>query len=217
MVIEAGCLRWLVREGDTKDEARIKTNMFPITLFFLGFGVFGNCVSLHNKDPLWYTLGGFSVIAGQLVFMIGVSTNALPAGYLLDALLVMSALGLCAIDIGNAAVTSPFRSWTFVILALDCALVFQRDHMPLFIIPFVLLCVSAEVVESVERFGLYETGYWGSAGVEVSYCDCASPPCGNSLGGAAITIFAVCLTFLGDFYFTRGFATGMRLQLRRVE
>eukprot|EP00756_Hemistasia_phaeocysticola_P036884 Hpha_TRINITY_DN16666_c0_g1::TRINITY_DN16666_c0_g1_i1::g.178512::m.178512 len=89
--------------------------------------------------------------------------------------------------------------------------------MPRFIISFVLIYTAALSVESVERFGLYQVGYWGSAGSEISHCSCVEPPCSSDAGGALLDILNVCIVFLGDFYFTRGFARGMRLQLRRVE
>eukprot|EP00756_Hemistasia_phaeocysticola_P016065 Hpha_TRINITY_DN15454_c2_g1::TRINITY_DN15454_c2_g1_i2::g.176391::m.176391 len=89
--------------------------------------------------------------------------------------------------------------------------------MPLFIIPFVLVYLGALQVESVSRFGLYEAGYWGTAGVEISSCNCASPPCDSIPVDAFINLLSLSIVFLGDFYFTNGFASGMELQLRKVE
>eukprot|EP00756_Hemistasia_phaeocysticola_P030075 Hpha_TRINITY_DN16272_c0_g1::TRINITY_DN16272_c0_g1_i3::g.12511::m.12511 len=66
------------------------------------------------------------------------------------------------------ATLSSFRSWAFVVLVLDMALVFKRYHLPSFIIPSVLVYQAALQVESVSRFGLYEAGYWGTKGVEIS-------------------------------------------------
>eukprot|EP00756_Hemistasia_phaeocysticola_P016068 Hpha_TRINITY_DN15454_c2_g1::TRINITY_DN15454_c2_g1_i4::g.176393::m.176393 len=118
-------------------------------------------------------------------------------------------LGICAIDLGNATISYPLRAWAFVVLVLDVSLVFKRYHAPRYIIPFVLVYQAALQVESVSRFGLYEAGYWGTAGAETSYCNCASPPCSEPVMSVVITMVAVCFVFLGDFYFTSGFAKGM--------
>eukprot|EP00756_Hemistasia_phaeocysticola_P016061 Hpha_TRINITY_DN15454_c2_g1::TRINITY_DN15454_c2_g1_i14::g.176402::m.176402 len=122
-------------------------------------------------------------------------------------------LGICAIDLGNATISYPLRAWAFVVLVLDVSLVFKRYHAPRYIIPFVLVYQAALQVESVSRFGLYEAGYWGTAGVETSMCNCPSPPCEATPMGACNDLLAVMFVFLGDFYFTNGFASGMELQL----
>eukprot|EP00756_Hemistasia_phaeocysticola_P019277 Hpha_TRINITY_DN15648_c2_g1::TRINITY_DN15648_c2_g1_i18::g.99764::m.99764 len=174
-----GCCRfgWLVRPGDTPDEARIKTQVFPLALIcFLGVSlIMYNRLRTHNQMVV--VVGNVVVGVAFLHFMVGAMTNAIRAGHLLDGLLAALTMGTCAMDLGNATMSYSFRSWTLVVLLLDIALVFKRYHMPRFIIPFVLACQAALQVESVSRFGLYEAGYWGTAGVESSYCNCASPPC----------------------------------------
>eukprot|EP00756_Hemistasia_phaeocysticola_P015065 Hpha_TRINITY_DN15384_c3_g1::TRINITY_DN15384_c3_g1_i11::g.88073::m.88073 len=169
-----GCCRWgwLVRQGDTPDEARIKTIVFPFAIFEVVLHV---GAILH---VLRSTKQGVSLIAycintfGLLLFIGGVLWNAVPPGHLLDVLLLLCTLGLCTVDLANATRSWPFRSWSFVVLVLDGALVFKRYHMPYFIIPLVLVHQAALAVESVSRFGLYEAGYWGSKGVESSQCNC---------------------------------------------
>eukprot|EP00756_Hemistasia_phaeocysticola_P018393 Hpha_TRINITY_DN15590_c3_g5::TRINITY_DN15590_c3_g5_i1::g.106323::m.106323 len=102
--------------------------------------------------------------------MGGVVSNAIPAGYLLDVVLMLGTVGICAMDLSTATASYPFRAWAFLVLVLDIALVFKRYHVPLLIIPFVLVYQAALEVESVSKFGLYEAGYWGSPGVEISSC-----------------------------------------------
>eukprot|EP00756_Hemistasia_phaeocysticola_P015067 Hpha_TRINITY_DN15384_c3_g1::TRINITY_DN15384_c3_g1_i5::g.88060::m.88060 len=157
-----GCCRWgwLVREGDTPDETKIKTLIFPFALFLFPFTGLVIYYALQSSHQM-VNVTGTAVIAFVLVlFMGGVVSNAIPAGYLLDVVLVVTTVGVCAMDLGTATMSSPFRLWALVVLALDISLVFKRYHMPLFIIPFVLVYLAALQVESVSRFGLYEAGYW---------------------------------------------------------
>eukprot|EP00756_Hemistasia_phaeocysticola_P018385 Hpha_TRINITY_DN15590_c3_g1::TRINITY_DN15590_c3_g1_i15::g.106344::m.106344 len=167
-----GCCRWgwLVRQGDTPDEVRIKTIGFPFALLIFLIDVFLILVNLQTHNQIVAIIGVSINAFATLGFMGGVVSNAIPAGYLLDVVLVLMTVGICAQDVGNATILYPFRSWTHVVLVLDMALVFKRYHMPRFIIPFVLVYQVALQVESVSRFGLYELGYWGTAGVETSKC-----------------------------------------------
>eukprot|EP00756_Hemistasia_phaeocysticola_P032436 Hpha_TRINITY_DN16406_c3_g5::TRINITY_DN16406_c3_g5_i3::g.160182::m.160182 len=207
----------LVRQGDTPDEAKIKTIVLPFALFVFSANVFHIVIQINSTNQMMRVIGNGIIGLAMLLFMGGVVCNAIPPGYLLDGALVLTTVGIFAVDLGNATSSYPFRSWTFVVLALDIALAFKRLHPPLFIIPFVLVYQAALGVESVSRFGLYEAGYWGTKGVEVSFCNCASPPCDSRVVDAVIIMTNVCIVFLANFYFTNGFASGMRLQLRRVE
>eukprot|EP00756_Hemistasia_phaeocysticola_P031943 Hpha_TRINITY_DN16384_c3_g2::TRINITY_DN16384_c3_g2_i2::g.62947::m.62947 len=135
MAMEGGCRwGWFVRQGDTPDEAKIKTRMFPFAIFDLFAAVFIMVTDLQGNNQMVLVIGYVFIIFSLLQFMVGVVSNALPAGYLLDVLLVMCAVDMCLMDLGSATRSYDFRSWTFVVLALDCALIFKRYHMPLFII-----------------------------------------------------------------------------------
>eukprot|EP00756_Hemistasia_phaeocysticola_P026888 Hpha_TRINITY_DN16088_c7_g2::TRINITY_DN16088_c7_g2_i3::g.121594::m.121594 len=216
------CCRWdwLVRPGDTLDEGRIKTLMFPFALFLFLFAagdILFTYLGEHIGEVMTRIIGIACIMFANALFLAGVLPNVVSAPYLLDAWLVISTAGLCAVDLGDAALSSGFRSWTLIVLLLDCALLFKREHIARCIIIFVLFYYTIVQTESVLRFGLYDVGYWGSAGVEDSYCNCASPPCRRTPVDAFFGLVAVCIVLLGDFQFTRKFATGMRLQLRRVE
>eukprot|EP00756_Hemistasia_phaeocysticola_P030077 Hpha_TRINITY_DN16272_c0_g1::TRINITY_DN16272_c0_g1_i6::g.12517::m.12517 len=140
-----GCCRWgwLVRQGDTPDEARIKTSVFPFTLALFLVVVFLVFNELQSTNPTVYLIGHFIFVFCSLLFMVGVVSNAIPAGFLLDTILLLYTAGICAQDLGNATKSSRWRSWAFVVLVLDMALVFKRYHMPLFMIPFVLVYLAA--------------------------------------------------------------------------
>eukprot|EP00756_Hemistasia_phaeocysticola_P026566 Hpha_TRINITY_DN16071_c3_g7::TRINITY_DN16071_c3_g7_i1::g.121013::m.121013 len=116
----------------------------------------------------------------------------------------------------TAAASSSFRAWAFVVLVLDIGLVFGRDYIPRFVIPLTLMYLAAESAEGALRFGLYEVGLWGT-GISSSFCNCATPPCSASIDRSFLNFMGVCTVFLVDFYFTRGFAHGMELQLRSIE
>eukprot|EP00756_Hemistasia_phaeocysticola_P031945 Hpha_TRINITY_DN16384_c3_g2::TRINITY_DN16384_c3_g2_i4::g.62949::m.62949 len=131
-----GCFKWscLVRQGDSPDEARIKTLACPFALFIFLFDMFVIFRNLQSTNQIVTVIGYAITAVAALLLMGGVVSNAIPAGYLLDVLLVMCAVDMCLMDLGSATRSYDFRSWTFVVLALDCALIFKRYHMPLFII-----------------------------------------------------------------------------------
>eukprot|EP00756_Hemistasia_phaeocysticola_P011412 Hpha_TRINITY_DN15119_c3_g1::TRINITY_DN15119_c3_g1_i2::g.126766::m.126766 len=208
---------WLVRPWDTKDEAKIKTMVFPFALVAFLHHVFEIFLVVLTTGQTVSLLGQLIMSAGFLFFLLGAFTNVMRAGITLDITLGLCTLGTCMVDLGAATISSTFRASVFVVLLLDAILVFKRDHMSYLVIGFVLLYMTVMEAESFHKFGMYEVGYWGSPGIEISYCNCASPPCSSTAGVAFINLFSMFLVCLGDFYFTRGFATGMRLQLRRVE
>eukprot|EP00756_Hemistasia_phaeocysticola_P023201 Hpha_TRINITY_DN15877_c3_g2::TRINITY_DN15877_c3_g2_i8::g.189835::m.189835 len=113
-----GCCRWrwLVRPGDTPDEARIKTSVFPVTLFIMLFNVFVVANTLQTTNQMVSVIGYSINAIAFLQFMVGVVSNAVPAGYLLDVALLIFTVGTCAMDLGNATRSSPFRSWACVVL-----------------------------------------------------------------------------------------------------
>eukprot|EP00756_Hemistasia_phaeocysticola_P017896 Hpha_TRINITY_DN15561_c3_g5::TRINITY_DN15561_c3_g5_i2::g.108899::m.108899 len=124
-----GMWSWLVREGDTPDEISIKTRLFPFTILML----------LNEVWLIYHTLTGsnqlVNVVAYSLIglamtlFMAGVLSNVLGARFLVDAMLAITVIAICANDLGNATRSSPFRSWAFAVITLDIALVFKRYHM----------------------------------------------------------------------------------------
>eukprot|EP00756_Hemistasia_phaeocysticola_P044072 Hpha_TRINITY_DN17653_c0_g1::TRINITY_DN17653_c0_g1_i1::g.158722::m.158722 len=49
------------------------------------------------------------------------------------------------------------------------------------------------------------------------FCDCSDPPCAVRAGSAYSNMGVSILVLLVDFYFTRGFATDLRVQLQRAK
>eukprot|EP00756_Hemistasia_phaeocysticola_P032171 Hpha_TRINITY_DN16395_c1_g6::TRINITY_DN16395_c1_g6_i3::g.60515::m.60515 len=108
-----GCCSWgwLVRQGDTPDEAKIKTLMFPFALFMLLFGGFLVYIVLQTTRQMVVVIGNSIVVFATVLFMGGVASNAIPAGYLLDVLLVLTMVGICSMDLGTVTDSYPFRAW----------------------------------------------------------------------------------------------------------
>eukprot|EP00756_Hemistasia_phaeocysticola_P029793 Hpha_TRINITY_DN16254_c2_g2::TRINITY_DN16254_c2_g2_i1::g.13845::m.13845 len=209
------CVRCLVREGDSAEDAHVKKVAFPVCLLLFLFSGWAAMTSFFSSR-FAFTLGAGIGALGPAVFVVGVLVNAVKARYLIDVVLVVNTVGLCVMDLAAAAVSATFRPWSLIVLVLDAALVFKRNHVPLFAIPFTLLYIAIETLESIQSFGLHDLGYWGT-GVEISDCNCASPPCAVTVMGGCQGFMSICAVFLIDFYFTQGFASTMRLQLRRVE
>eukprot|EP00756_Hemistasia_phaeocysticola_P032420 Hpha_TRINITY_DN16406_c3_g10::TRINITY_DN16406_c3_g10_i1::g.160187::m.160187 len=140
-----GCCRWtwLVRPGDTPDEARIKTVITPFALFVAFFGVLIILANLQTSHQLTTVIAEIVIVLALLVFIGGVVSNIVSVGNLLDVLIVVVTLCICGVDLGNAAASWGFRSWAYVVLVLDVALIFKRDHLPRLLIPFVLVYLAA--------------------------------------------------------------------------
>eukprot|EP00756_Hemistasia_phaeocysticola_P037099 Hpha_TRINITY_DN16679_c2_g6::TRINITY_DN16679_c2_g6_i2::g.181100::m.181100 len=208
-------LNMIMRKGDTAQDIRIKKLGLPVCVFLVVIAGTTAFRSVADSSYMW-ALGAFLCTCGPLAFITGVVLTSVKAGILADTLLLVNTVGLCVLDVGAAAFSYPFRSWSFVVLILDAALVFDRQHIPKFVIPWTLLYIAAESLESVQRYGLYSAGYWGTD-PSVSMCACASPPCSMSPVSGGISFLSVCSVFLFDFHFTRNFATSMRRQFRRME
>eukprot|EP00756_Hemistasia_phaeocysticola_P037100 Hpha_TRINITY_DN16679_c2_g8::TRINITY_DN16679_c2_g8_i1::g.181077::m.181077 len=163
------------RKGDTAEDERIKRVAFPVSFFICLLTMY---VSLNNLASSFMIscLGNGSCAFGHLIFMIGVVLNVAPARYMVDVMFVWQGMGLLMTDLGSAVLSYPFRVWSFVVLVLDGALVLNRDHVPHIVIPFTILYVAAESLESSVRYGLYDLGSWG-INAEDNFCNCAKPPC----------------------------------------
>eukprot|EP00756_Hemistasia_phaeocysticola_P015072 Hpha_TRINITY_DN15384_c3_g2::TRINITY_DN15384_c3_g2_i2::g.88061::m.88061 len=109
-------LDWLVRQGDTPDEARIKTVLFPFFAFVFPFCVFASFYQLQTSNQMVNIVGTAVCAFGSLLFMGGVVLSATPPGLLLDAEIVLFTFAVCAMDLGQATRLSAFRGWAFVVL-----------------------------------------------------------------------------------------------------
>eukprot|EP00756_Hemistasia_phaeocysticola_P026175 Hpha_TRINITY_DN16046_c4_g1::TRINITY_DN16046_c4_g1_i1::g.117947::m.117947 len=206
---------WLVREGDTHQEARMKKLVFTLCLYLVFFNLSAVYVLVNTTEQNLYLIGLSLTICATILMVVGIARN-MPN--FIDTSLALWTVGLCINDLAAVTRAFSFRNWTITVLLLDIALLFKRDTITRFILVCVVVYNVGLSIESLQRFGLYEAGYWGSGGAEaISLCNCASPPCSATPVDAFIVMLSVCIVFLGDYYFTNGFASGMRLQLRRVQ
>eukprot|EP00756_Hemistasia_phaeocysticola_P031727 Hpha_TRINITY_DN16371_c6_g5::TRINITY_DN16371_c6_g5_i1::g.58557::m.58557 len=209
--------KWFVRAGDTRDDVRIKTMLFPFSILSVLFCI-PYIFDAVQRTRQWIDVIGISIgTAGCCVLIAGVMTNAVKLIYVVDTFLVACTVGILLHDLGEVTRSFPFRAWTILIVMLDVACVFKRDSVTRFAVPVILVYNAAVSVESFERFGLFEVGYWGTVREEVSQCSCASPPCSLSLISTFLQFGGISFVILADTYFTRGFASALQLQLRRME
>eukprot|EP00756_Hemistasia_phaeocysticola_P030758 Hpha_TRINITY_DN16308_c2_g5::TRINITY_DN16308_c2_g5_i1::g.58726::m.58726 len=106
-----GCCRWgwLVRQGDTTEEAHIKTTVFPFALCILIIWMVILVRQLQSNNQMIYVVGNAINAFAMILFMGGAIINAIPAGYLLDVLLVLCTLGISAMDLGEATTSYPYH------------------------------------------------------------------------------------------------------------
>eukprot|EP00756_Hemistasia_phaeocysticola_P036922 Hpha_TRINITY_DN16668_c0_g6::TRINITY_DN16668_c0_g6_i1::g.178215::m.178215 len=206
----------LVRDEDSRDDIKIKESLVPAAGFMIlcavlcGLGVYSNGVLLA-------VLGCGLCGLGPLVLFVGVVLNVTTARRLVDAFLIINTIGLCVLDLSTATLDSGFRGFYFVVLVLDVGLVYNRGHIAYFTIPFVMGYLAFQHADLLFRSGFHDLGYWGPIDYEGSSCNCAEPPCQRRVSTTFINYTAVTMVFLLDFYFTKRFAVGLRLQLRSIE
>eukprot|EP00756_Hemistasia_phaeocysticola_P019706 Hpha_TRINITY_DN15679_c0_g1::TRINITY_DN15679_c0_g1_i1::g.97360::m.97360 len=210
------CARALVREGDSVEVVHAKQMLFPICVFLITFSL--PVLAFNISGTNFIALIGTAItIVGCALFIGGARFSTIPLHNLITMLLVMTAITFVLLDMNAAATSSTFRSWVFIILVLDGALVFKRRQIPGVLIPCTVAYLAADAVESTTRYGLYEVARWGKDSGAAVICGCATPPCANSVNAAVVNFVAVVTVFLLDFYLTRGFASGLQIQLSRVE
>eukprot|EP00756_Hemistasia_phaeocysticola_P030987 Hpha_TRINITY_DN16323_c4_g1::TRINITY_DN16323_c4_g1_i4::g.60800::m.60800 len=206
------CCRLLERQGDSTEDVHIKKVATPVCVFLVLFASVAATASVSTLA----VLSNLMIVIPCGLFVLNAFLNLVTARHMADGLLLCCAVALCSKDLVNAAVGSSFRSWSFIVLLLDAALIFNRNLIPPIVIPFTLVYVAAQAVEGMFPYGLYEAAAVGGKEA-VRSCDCADPPCAQTIIGGITGWVSVCSIFLIDFYFTRGFAIELRLQLERVK
>eukprot|EP00756_Hemistasia_phaeocysticola_P014588 Hpha_TRINITY_DN15344_c9_g4::TRINITY_DN15344_c9_g4_i4::g.89602::m.89602 len=206
------CYRWLVREGDTPMDIRVKQGMAPLAYFFIPAGLYW----LYQ----WITIKGISIVFSAVVHLTYVlpliaflvkAKLGHPMGKAVDWFVLGGCLGCIGVD-WFAAAEARARYWNCMVMILDAVLVFERDRMAPIVVIMTLAYLCFESLESYARFGLYEV----FTDPTILMCDCADPPCPTSFSNMLSTYALSAVVLLTDFYLTRGFASNLRLQLRRV-
>eukprot|EP00756_Hemistasia_phaeocysticola_P060475 Hpha_TRINITY_DN4062_c0_g1::TRINITY_DN4062_c0_g1_i1::g.63720::m.63720 len=205
------CSECLVRSTDDAESTRIKRLNTPALVFCMAAVAISVPLNMGQHTMV---LGAVVMCAGFTVFIVGSYASPRQTTRMLDVLIVLATVGVLIVDFALAS-GKKVRTWQAVVLVLDAILVFDRRHMPPFVLGITVVYLAVESFESATRLGLYETlGRWGTDG-KAQVCDCESPPCGIGTTGVWNFIqFNLCVFV--DYYLTRSFANGLRHQLRRV-
>eukprot|EP00756_Hemistasia_phaeocysticola_P040336 Hpha_TRINITY_DN16859_c1_g11::TRINITY_DN16859_c1_g11_i1::g.152555::m.152555 len=203
------CSEWFVRKEDSVEDRYIKRAVTPLIL----------CIAPLNTFFLWITLaeGSIRLAVVQCMWLAGYATF-LAGGMLrrdmrvvLDVLLLVMTVANILGDATNIADMRP-RQWSFIVIFLDAALVFERRRTIPLMIGLTLAWLLVATTEFAFRFGLVEAARSVSSGV----CSCPSPPCEISMEDAYGGWLVSSIVVLIDFYLTSRFATERSLQLKRI-
>eukprot|EP00756_Hemistasia_phaeocysticola_P016337 Hpha_TRINITY_DN15469_c4_g2::TRINITY_DN15469_c4_g2_i1::g.174571::m.174571 len=203
------CSSWMMRKDDTPQAVQIKRLTAPIVNSVLV--VCGVLFMRGGSESMVWSVALGTAAMASLTFIIG-SVMGFNAGRVLDVTLFIYVVSIMLADSSLEAALDT-GTWQLVVLVLDAALVFERQHIVQVTIPMMVCYIALNSVESGVRFGLYELS--GVEGSDVEMCDCSRPPCAQ--GAVSAVVFTMqCIVLLGDFHLTRGFATDVHRQIRRV-
>eukprot|EP00756_Hemistasia_phaeocysticola_P033387 Hpha_TRINITY_DN16462_c5_g1::TRINITY_DN16462_c5_g1_i2::g.161945::m.161945 len=209
------CSECFMREDDTVEDVHIKRVMIPLSLWLFGIVFVFMIGNAAGED---YLLTGILVSSTCMNLMLPIG-GALGKrmGPLLDCFLLFNAINNVVNDAMEAATMQP-RTWPLVVMLLDTALVFERYRTIPAIILITLSWFCVEFVTGGYRVGLYDAIQDATqVPPQTSACDCAHPPCARGWEEALGTLLIYSVVLLTDLYLTRGFATDLRVQLRRVK
>eukprot|EP00756_Hemistasia_phaeocysticola_P030981 Hpha_TRINITY_DN16323_c2_g5::TRINITY_DN16323_c2_g5_i1::g.60792::m.60792 len=201
------CVRWTMHHSDTPEDAHTKRVMVPIAMFVMGFSALLACMNYHRPAfvlSMIIQMGAASIFCIRSCLGKCVRTS-------IDISILMGLIATVLADLTQAAEIRE-RAWTFIVLLLDLALVFNTPRTVPLVIFLTLGYLFVERLEAGLRFGMYE----GIASKVSNLCACSNPPCAVRMDGAMSNWFSFSIVLLFDFYLTRGFSTDLRHQLRRI-
>eukprot|EP00756_Hemistasia_phaeocysticola_P004434 Hpha_TRINITY_DN12804_c0_g1::TRINITY_DN12804_c0_g1_i1::g.24148::m.24148 len=201
-----------IHPSDTENDANIKRTATPVACLFLF--VFPWLVVqwvAESEKSLFPLVAALIYNAAVLWYLGGAFSRCLPFGLVLDVGIPLFTVGILANDFGAVSAGNS-RMVSMVVVALDFALLYERDHIPPYLICMTIAYLILERIEAVTTMGLYE-----ASDIEVvDLCNCANPPCGVSPAEGLKGLFIFMMVFMVDFFLTRMFASGLRTQLKRM-
>eukprot|EP00756_Hemistasia_phaeocysticola_P014811 Hpha_TRINITY_DN15361_c4_g2::TRINITY_DN15361_c4_g2_i1::g.88019::m.88019 len=203
------CSDWAVRQEDTEEEVRIKRLAFPVLI-----GVFVVQMPFLVQNLLaqdYFQSWGRFLVCLPLFMLCGFTVGRGDVKRGMDIVLGLFTVGLLVTDLSKSSALRP-RVWSYVVIVLDAVLVFDRPKVVPWVLAVTMLYLLAEKGEAVFRLGLYEWVMHGG----VPVCDCGTPPCGADLLGGVGDYVGYVILVLTDFHLTRGFATNLRQQVRKM-
>eukprot|EP00756_Hemistasia_phaeocysticola_P021891 Hpha_TRINITY_DN15800_c6_g8::TRINITY_DN15800_c6_g8_i2::g.187040::m.187040 len=208
------CGKWMIKEGDSPTDRRIKSGLGGFVQVYLPLGVIFAMMTLTDTMAGFFLTGCLLTVCAHIYFVMRAKFGC-EMGATLDIWIPVLSVALVCGDIFFASELD-VRSWSTAVILLDVALVFDRPK-PIPIVLFVVimwLCIDA--FESVARLGIYEAGGYYPASIPPRVCACAEPPCDTAVMRALGALSQSLAVLLVDFSLTRSFATDLRTQLRRV-
>eukprot|EP00756_Hemistasia_phaeocysticola_P032824 Hpha_TRINITY_DN16432_c0_g4::TRINITY_DN16432_c0_g4_i3::g.162577::m.162577 len=207
-----GCSGWIMRDSDSPEDAYIKRLATPaFTILTLVITMIMMQAILGDRANIFRL--------GALVVMFVSTTNVLARGLVgasmrkgIEMWVLGGTFGICLLDAYLAAEVRD-RLWPFTVIVLDAALVFDTQRPIPIALCSVVVYIAIVGVEAAAPFGLYKAAAMNTPPI----CDCAEPPCPIDYVESFNNWMSACLCLWVDFYLTRGFATDLRHQLRRVE
>eukprot|EP00756_Hemistasia_phaeocysticola_P016918 Hpha_TRINITY_DN15504_c0_g2::TRINITY_DN15504_c0_g2_i2::g.107059::m.107059 len=205
------CSGWIMRDSDSEEDVRIKRTVTPLALFSLPLSSYQLVYGMLDLDNATYATSMAIFLTSYSIYFVG-GILGKNMGTVIDASLLLLAIGNVVYDAYNTAALEQ-RNWSLIVVYLDFALVLDRMRPVRAMIIVTITWLFVANIESAFRFGLYDE--INSAPPPV--CDCLHPPCRTSFVGNSAAWIVGSIVMLFDFYLTRGFATNLRLQLRRVK
>eukprot|EP00756_Hemistasia_phaeocysticola_P032332 Hpha_TRINITY_DN16402_c1_g1::TRINITY_DN16402_c1_g1_i1::g.160946::m.160946 len=194
-----------MKEDDSPGDRFVKETFLPIT----EIGLIGCLFEIPGSD-VFGLFPPFIGILGCIIFLV-YAWRGWDMGRALDIqlpLIVMS----CLVNDYQHAVVLEARTWNFIVLMLDAALVYHRPRFPPFAITITLSYIAVDATEQAVRIGWYDLPNYSTPPA----CDCADPPCAAGVQSSGLYYMWTAMILVGDFILTRGFAHSLETQLRRV-
>eukprot|EP00756_Hemistasia_phaeocysticola_P007118 Hpha_TRINITY_DN14126_c0_g9::TRINITY_DN14126_c0_g9_i1::g.10695::m.10695 len=208
------CSGWFTRPSDSPEEREQKKHWVPICIIVAFIQLFYVIASYQQSDPLM-VIANIVGLFCELTFLVIARFGCVSLGRGMDFFVLVQTLCVCLGDFSLAAQGS-LRFWSIVVLLLDVALMFERDHMPPVQIAITMVYLAVERFESIYHVGIYDAADWGKS-ARKDIWDCMDPPCAVSFtsGFSSFMNFIIVLVF--DYKMTHGFSKGLRQQLKVVE
>eukprot|EP01062_Namystynia_karyoxenos_P073459 TRINITY_DN70254_c0_g1_i1.p1 TRINITY_DN70254_c0_g1~~TRINITY_DN70254_c0_g1_i1.p1 ORF type:complete len:919 (+),score=169.06 TRINITY_DN70254_c0_g1_i1:128-2758(+) len=178
----------------------------------------------------WYWTTGIaleSYRAGLLIAAIALMTPVSKAiitkrleADLIRVVMISCSVGVVCMDWASASLPGPPRLWALNVLLVDILLVINSTPMwSTVLVSMTLLWLVISSTEEVWRWGLFRVDGWSTPPDEdlQEVLDCQDPPCGTTVVQGIFRFIVYSFVFVFDFYFTRGFANGLREQMMAVE
>eukprot|EP00756_Hemistasia_phaeocysticola_P037168 Hpha_TRINITY_DN16681_c2_g4::TRINITY_DN16681_c2_g4_i1::g.181215::m.181215 len=205
------CSGWMIRDSDTPADVKIKTALTPVA-FALGaiaaYGLYGEVFEARKNTT---HICAMLILIISFVQFIVRGAFGLDMKRSIDIMIVLILVGVVAQDLYVASEIRT-RTWSFVVLLLDNALVWNVPSTIPLVLVVTLLYLIIERSEASLRYGLYDA----VASEPPPVCECAQPPCALGMGTGVNHFVTMAIVLLVDFYLTRGFQKDLRHQLRRV-